>query len=112
MKEVDTIFCSVWSEPDSLHGFVVWIIFLVVPVILGPVLTSVLEMLHSQAEFSPGASLTAVTREPPAALLGAGCDPRDGWPPGPQAGASAWRSRPPRQLCEIPAWPQGIVASG
>ena len=31
---------------------------------------TVLEMLHSQAEFSPGASLTAVTREPPAALLG------------------------------------------
>ena len=47
MKEVDTIFCSVWSEPDSLHGFVVWIIFLVLPLILGPVLTSVLEMLHS-----------------------------------------------------------------
>ena len=31
---------------------------------------TVLEMLHSQAEFSPGASLSAVTREPPASLLG------------------------------------------
>ena len=47
MKEVDTIYCSVWSEPGSLHGFVVWIIFVVIPVLLGPVLTSILEMLHS-----------------------------------------------------------------
>ena len=42
---MDTIFCSVWEE-ESLHGFVVWVLILATPILLGPGLATVLELLH------------------------------------------------------------------
>ena len=46
IKDEDTIYCTVFSHPDSLHGFIVWIMFVLTPVLLGPVLTTFMEILH------------------------------------------------------------------
>ena len=46
IKDEATLYCTVWNQPDSLHGFIVWILFVVVPIILGPVLTTIMEIIH------------------------------------------------------------------
>ena len=46
IKDEDTIYCTVFSHPDSLHGFIVWVMFVLTPVLLGPVFTSFMEIFH------------------------------------------------------------------
>ena len=46
-KDVDTIFCAVWNNPDSFHGFAVWVLFVLIPILIGPVLSSFMELLHT-----------------------------------------------------------------
>ena len=47
IKDEDTMFCTVWNEPESIHGFVVWILFVVIPIVIGPVFCTFMEILHS-----------------------------------------------------------------
>ena len=45
-KDEDTLSCTVWNDSGSLHGFVVWTLFVLLPILLGPVLASLLELGH------------------------------------------------------------------
>lgn len=47
IKDEDTMFCTVWNDPESIHGFVVWLLFVVIPISLGPVFCTFMEILHS-----------------------------------------------------------------
>ena len=45
-KHEDTLSCTVWNHSSSLHGVVVWLLFVLLPLVLGPVLASLLEVAH------------------------------------------------------------------
>ena len=45
-KHEDTLSCTVWNHPSSLHGVVVWVLIVLLPLLLGPVLASLLEVAH------------------------------------------------------------------
>ena len=45
-RHEDTLSCTVWNHPGSLHGLVVWTLVVLLPLVLGPVLTSLLELAH------------------------------------------------------------------
>ena len=45
-KDEDTLSCTVWNDTNSVHGLLVWILFGFMPILLGPVLASLLELTH------------------------------------------------------------------
>ena len=49
-KLEDTLYCSVWSGPEATHGLAVWVVFVLLPIALGPILATLLEILYSLAK--------------------------------------------------------------
>ena len=49
-KVEDTLYCSVWSGPEATHGLAVWVVFVLMPIALGPILATFLEILYSLAK--------------------------------------------------------------
>ena len=45
-KDEDRLSCTVWNEASSSHGLLVWLLVGLLPILLGPVLASLLELLH------------------------------------------------------------------
>ena len=73
-KLEDTLYCSVWSGPEATHGLAVWVVFVLLPIALGPILTTLLEILYSLAKRCSstqvqGEYLTYNPREGPSPLL-------------------------------------------
>ena len=46
LKQEDTLSCTVWNSSSSVHGVVVWLLVVALPLVLGPGLASLLHLAH------------------------------------------------------------------
>ena len=59
VREEDVAACNIWEEGEDSGGLVIWIIIVALPVTLGPLLTSSLQVVFSLCEKCSGSASPA-----------------------------------------------------